>query len=120
MPAKARAHEPGVAQSLRLPRIRLRRRTTRTVFAQTTKSRNRSVPRQSRRRNASAQENFGPPWVVEAFVPNACLFEFGARHKHRYTSSALCIGLLDLNPRPVAAATALRELIEILSAFPAL
>ena len=26
--------------------------------------------------------------AVEAFVPNACLFDFDARHKHRYLPSA--------------------------------
>jgi hypothetical protein len=31
------------------------------------------------------EKYFGRPWLgVEAFVPNACLFDFGAGHKHRY------------------------------------
>jgi hypothetical protein len=34
---------------------------------------------------------------VEAFVPNACVFDFGARHKHRYTCASL-IGLVGFEP----------------------
>src|SRR6266568_188866 len=57
------AHEPNVAQSLRLPRIRPQRRIARRAFVRTTKSPRRSMPRQSRRRNASGGEDFGQPWL---------------------------------------------------------
>jgi hypothetical protein len=41
--------------------------------------------------------------VVEAFVPNACLFDFGARHKLRYIKLRVCvenhiIGLVGFEP----------------------
>src|SRR5437867_2486894 len=58
-PTKETAHEPGVAQALRLPRIRLRRRIARKVFVRTTKSPRRSAPRRSQRRNALAEKDFG-------------------------------------------------------------
>jgi hypothetical protein len=66
--------------------------------------------------------------AVEAFAAaNACLFDFGGRRgDHRYMYRLLVYlrnylsGWWDLNPRPVAAATALGEFIEILSAFLAL
>src|SRR5205823_9036229 len=62
-PTEERAHEPDVAQSLRLPRIRPRRRIARTVFVRKTKSLCRSVPRQSRRRNALAVKDLKWPWL---------------------------------------------------------
>jgi hypothetical protein len=57
---------------------------------------------------------------------NACLFDFGGRRgDYRYIYRLLVYlrnylsGWWDLNPRPVAAATALRDLIKIISASPA-
>src|SRR5213083_203264 len=59
MPTEQTAHEPNVAQSLRLPRIRLRRRIARKVFVRTTKSLRQSTRQQSRQRNALTE--FGWP-----------------------------------------------------------
>src|SRR5262249_9250444 len=57
---------------------------------------------------------------VEAFAPNACLFDWAAQHKYRHVSSEcgweiVTSGWWDLNPRPVAAATALLSPIELIS-----
>jgi hypothetical protein len=62
--------------------------------------------------------------VVEAFVANACLSSFSVPHKQseRFVLvsnfdiriSAMKSGWWDLNPRPVAAATALRYFVELL------
>ncbi len=66
--------------------------------------------------------------AVEAFAAaNVCLFDFGGRRgDHRYIYRLLVYlrnylsSWWDLNPRPVAPATALRELIEIIPASAAL
>src|SRR5262249_61145550 len=56
---------------------------------------------------------------VEAFAPNACLFDWAAQHKYRHVSSEcgweiVTSGWWDLNPRPLAAATALLSRIELI------
>src|SRR4029434_7237755 len=99
------AHSQGAARSRRPLRTPLRRRTAKTTFGRITALRCRSAHQQLRRRSASAERDLERPWI-EAFVPNACLFDFGALYKHRYNSSSVLTilsGWWDLNPRPVAA-----------------
>src|SRR4029077_4696511 len=71
------AHSQGAARSRRLPRTLPRRRTAKTTFGRITELRCRSAHQQLQRRSASAERDFERPWIVEAFVPNAFLFDLG-------------------------------------------
>src|SRR5947199_5752106 len=75
--AVATAHSQDAARSRRPPRTQLRRHTAKTTFGQTAESRCRSARQQLRRRSVLAEKEFERPWIVEAFVPNAFLFDLG-------------------------------------------
>src|SRR2546430_15650376 len=61
VPAVRMAHEPGVAQSLHLPRIRLRQRIAKTACVRKGESRRRSARRQWLQKNALAEKDFERP-----------------------------------------------------------